>query len=87
MKLRILESAYRHGCSTADILHGWQNAIGFLHNDPAQQPGRGLCIGPDTAGRLLEIMFEGNEPDGPTVFHAMLLRKHIASRLVGRKQR
>lgn len=84
---RILASAYRHGCTTADILHGWQNAIGYFYNDPAHQPGRGLCIGPDAAGRLLEIMFESNERGAPIVFHAMLLRKHIANQLVGRKQR
>ena len=87
MPLRILRSAYRHGCTTADILHGWQNAIGYLYNDPAHQLGRGLCIGPDMAGRLLEIMFENNEPDSPIVFHAMPLRKHVANHLIRRKRR
>ena len=87
MTFRILESAYRHGCTTADILHAWQHAIGYFYNDPAHQPGGGLCIGPDTVGRLLEIMFESNEADSAIVFHAMLLRKHVANQLVGRKRR
>ena len=54
--MRIFESAYRHGLADEDIWHAWQHALGFYDIDIGHEPTKSLCIGPDRAGNLLELL-------------------------------
>ena len=71
--IRIFESAYRHGLTGDEIRHAWANAIAFFDIDREHEPVKSLCIGPDTAGNLLEVLYL-QLPDGDLVIHAMPLR-------------
>lgn len=73
LSLWVHESAYRHGFTDEEILHGWDNAMGFYDIDIEHEPTKSLCIGPDRAGNLLEILYlQADEAD--LVIHAMPLR-------------
>ncbi len=80
--MEIFESAYRHGVSAEDIQHAWDNALGFYDIDPDNDPPKGLCIGPDTAGNLLEILYL-QFPDDDVIIHAMPLRPVFRTYLTG----
>ncbi len=65
----IAESARRHGIGDDDILHAYNNPI--LVEDLDE--GLVMLVGPDRAGRLLEIgVVTGS--DGPVIVHAMEAR-------------
>ncbi len=53
--MQILASALEHGLTDDEIRHAWTNALGFFTVDAGTEPPKGLCIGPDPAGNLLEI--------------------------------
>ena len=73
LRVRIHKSAYRHGLTDEEILHGWDNAMGFYDIDIEPEPTKSLCIGPDRAGNLLEILYlQADKAD--LVIHAMPLR-------------
>jgi hypothetical protein len=46
----ILESARRHGIADHDMLHAYHNPIRVFDRD-----GLTMLVGPDQAGRLLEV--------------------------------
>ena len=82
--MQIFESAYRHGLADEDIRHAWQHALGFYDIDTENEPTKSLCIGPDRAGNLLEILYlQATEQD--LVIHAMSLRPVFRTYLTGER--
>lgn len=81
-RLRILESAYRHGLTGDEIRHAWTNAVGFFDIDLEHEPIKSLCIGPDGAGNLLEILYLQLQGEN-LVIHAMPLRPAFGALLTG----
>jgi hypothetical protein len=69
----ILESARKHGKTDEDILHAWENALGFYDIEPHHNPPKSLAIGPDPAGNLLEIIYLVLE-QADVIIHAMTLQ-------------
>ncbi|MFW2383983.1 MAG: hypothetical protein ACN4GZ_19680 [Acidimicrobiales bacterium] len=69
----ILGSARKHGKTNDDILHAWNNALGFYIIGADHEPPKSLAIGPDLAGNLLEVIYlELEEAD--VIIHAMTLQ-------------
>ena len=75
--------ARRHGVPDSEIRHAWLHALGFFVLDIEQESIKGLCIGPDTAGNLLEVLYLEFE-DGHVIIHAMPLRPKFSVYLTGR---
>ena len=67
----VLLSAFRHGVDVEEIEHGLRNAV--VVEEIAEDPTRYLVLGPDPAGRLLELVVM-DRPRGPAVIHAMPMR-------------
>lgn len=70
--MEVLGSALKHGLSRAEIAHAWTNALRLVEYEYGGEE-RLLVIGPDSHGRLLELVAV---PSGtPTrIIHADLLR-------------
>jgi len=75
-------SAHRHGLGDEEIRHAWDNALGFYAIDTDTDPPKGLCVGPDIAGNLLEILYL---EFGATqlAIHTMALRPVFRAYLTG----
>ena len=56
--------------------------MAFYDIGPHHEPPRGLCIGPDPAGSLLEMLYL-EFPGGDAIIHAMPLRREFERYLVG----
>ena len=69
--IEVLRSAFRHGIPTDDIHHAVRNAVAV--EEVGEDPVRYLVLGPDRAGRLLELVVM-DRPQGPAVIHAMGMR-------------
>lgn len=69
--MEILRSAFRHGILTEDIHHALRNSL--VVDEIGDSPTRYLVLGPDRAGRLLELVVL-DRPQGPAVIHAMGMR-------------
>ncbi len=68
--MEIADSARKHGVPDDDIAHAVRNPMRLVANE-----GRTLVIGPDRAGRLLEVVVLDDDPDEePVIIHAMALR-------------
>lgn len=67
----VLLSAVRHGVDGEQIERALRNAV--VVEEIADDPTRYLVLGPDPAGRLLELMVM-DRPHGPAVIHAMPMR-------------
>jgi hypothetical protein len=68
--VQIADSARKHGVADEDITHAVRNPIRLVAGE-----GRVLVIGPDRAGRLLEVVVLDDDPDEePVIIHAMALR-------------
>jgi hypothetical protein len=73
----IADSARRHGVSDEDIRHALRHPVRVVPGD-----GRDLFIGPDSSGRLLEIVVLDDDPaEEPVVIHAMPLRPKFRDQL------
>lgn len=68
----IADSARRHGISDEDIIHAYRNAV----QADALDEGVTLLIGPDLAGRLVEIAYVVADDETVVIIHAMPARKH-----------
>lgn len=53
--MEITQSARKHGVADADIIHAWDNALRLVEFEYDGED-RVLVIGPDMAGRLLELV-------------------------------
>ena len=83
--MRIHSSSNRHGLTDDDIRHAWNNALGYFSVDAEAEPPKNLCIGPDPAGNLLEILYlELNDTE--LIIHAMPLRPVFRAYLTGDDQ-
>jgi hypothetical protein len=80
--MEIHSSANRHGLDDEAITHAWSNALGFYDIEPDGDPPKSLCIGPDSAGNLLELLYLQLEEDD-LVIHAMPLRPVFRTHLTG----
>lgn len=78
----VFESAYHHGLTDDEIHHDWKNALGFYEIDTEHEPAKSLCIGPDTAGNMLEILYL-QLADEDVIIHAMPLRAVFRTYLTG----
>jgi len=68
--VEIADSARKHGVPDDDIWHAVRNPLRVVPGD-----GQDLVIGPDRAGRLLEVAVLDDDPEEePVVIHAMRLR-------------
>lgn len=79
--MEIHSSAYRHGLDDETIEHAWEHALGFYDIDPDHDPPKSLCIGPDPAGNLLELLYL--QLDDDLILHAMPLRPVFRTYLTG----
>jgi hypothetical protein len=71
--VEIRESARRHGVHDQDIEHAWFNALRLVEYEYEGEE-RLLVIGPDTTGRLLELV--AVPVDAPArIIHADVLRE------------
>ena len=82
MVMRIFGSAYRDGFTDDEIAHAWDNALGFYDIDADHEPPKGLCIGPDPAGNLVELLYL-QFTDGDLIIHAQALRPVFRTYLSG----
>ena len=69
--MEVLQSALRHGVEVEEIEHALRNAV--VVEEVAEDPIRYLVLGPDAAGRLLELIVM-DRPQGPAMIHAMPMR-------------
>lgn len=68
----ITDSAHRHGVVDADIMHAFDNHVRYIEYEYDGED-RVLLIGPDTAGRMLELVaVPVDEPN--RIIHADKLR-------------
>lgn len=75
----ITDSAYKHGVVDADIMHAFDNHIRYIEYE-YEGEDRVLLIGPDTAGRLLELVaVPVDEPN--RIIHADRLRRKFYNQL------
>jgi hypothetical protein len=72
--VEIHDSARKHGIDGDTILHALAHAIAVVDLDPDADPPKGLAIGPDRAGNLLEVIWLELADDVQLVIHAMALR-------------
>jgi hypothetical protein len=80
------ESAFRHGESKESISHAVKTKV---YDAPlVAYSNKNVLIGFDTAGNLLEIMYNPDDDDVYTikVFHAMKARKSFLAKLDLRSQ-
>ena len=73
----IYGSARKHGVSDEDIEHAVDNAILVADADDDKV----LCLGPDRAGNLLEIVSVLRNDGTELVIHAMRMRRSFESLL------
>lgn len=70
-RVEIHRSAHRHGVAVDDIRHALRHPEAVVEDDE----GVSMVLGPDRAGRLLEIgVVDLDEPEA-TVIHAMSMRR------------
>lgn len=72
--MEIHESAHKHGIDDDAIMHALAHAVSVVDLEPDADPPKGLAIGPDQAGNLLEVIWLELADDVQLVIHAMALR-------------
>ena len=76
-RLVFTRSSLRHGFEPAAIAHGIRQHTML---SPFDDQGSWLVLGPDHAGRLLEVLMR-IDGDVLVVFHAMLMRRRFSALL------
>jgi hypothetical protein len=73
----VVDSARRHGVDDEDMLHAFRNPVRtFLVSEDMT-----MVIGPDAAGRLLEVgVVESRDEPGLVIVHAMRARDKFLER-------
>jgi hypothetical protein len=69
--VEIADSARGHGVTDVDIRH----AVRLPMREVTLSSEKLLVIGPDTNGRLLEVVVIDPDEDDPAIIHAMPLRR------------
>jgi hypothetical protein len=62
-------SAHRHGIAVEDMAHAVNHVLGAVEHDD----GMTMLLGPDRAGRFLEVGFSELRGE-PVIVHAMAMR-------------
>jgi hypothetical protein len=75
--LEIHGTALKHGVSTLDIHHAYENPIALFVLDQESHEVKILIIGPDSSGNLLEIILLEKEDQSLLVIHSMKIRKSM----------
>lgn len=78
----VRDSARKHGVADDDILHAVAHAMVTLPRVD-RPPGGTLHLGPDGAGRLLEVVSVREEGEVHRVIHAMPMRRGYERHLRG----
>jgi hypothetical protein len=77
--MRILLSAFRHGCREEDIAYAWENfVVEFLERE---DPPKSIRLGMDRSGRMLEIGGVVTDTGEVLIIHAMRARPRYTRRL------
>lgn len=71
----ILQDAYKHGVKREDMLHALRNVIRFWDLDDMT-----MIVGPDRAGRLLEVGVSDSYDGSQVIVHAMEAREKFLPR-------
>ena len=74
MRVEIHRSARRHGVKDVDLRHAISQALVIIDLDPNADPPKVLCIGPDRAANLLDVVWLELEGGTVLTIHAMALR-------------
>ena len=72
--MKVHDSAGKHGIDPQDAIHAAEQAV-FLSDLDDDSPARQLCLGFDTAGRLLEVVVLRFDSGNELVIHAMKARR------------
>ncbi len=80
IQVDILPSARKHGVGNEDIIHAFENCIGWV--EAADDPLRYLLAGPDRAGILIELVVVVVE-NTESIIHAMSLRPNTEVQIFG----
>ena len=64
----------RHRVTVDDIEHALANGLVYVEMEPDADPPKFLCIGPNRAGTLLEVMWIELADERMLAIHAMRLR-------------
>ena len=72
----VRESARKHGISDEDLSHAIEHAVTVVELEPDADPPKVLPVGPDGAGRFLEVIWLELDR-GDLVIHAMPLRPNF----------
>jgi hypothetical protein len=75
VRVEIHSSARRHGVGDADLEHAVTHPIVVVDLDLQADPPKILCIGPDMAGNLLEVIMLELAEERTLAIHAMRLRE------------
>jgi hypothetical protein len=75
--VEIHPSARKHGVADEDIRHAIDHAL--TSEDAGEDPDRGLVIGPDRAGNLLEVVVLVTIDGAQLAIHAMGMRAKFRS--------
>jgi hypothetical protein len=70
VSMRIGEPARKHGVDDENIFHVWRNPMRRIDSDD----DFAMLIGPDTAGRMVEVGVLDVDGDDPVAIRAMPLR-------------
>ena len=70
----VRDSARKHGVADDDICHAIGQAMVVLTVGKGYE-GRAMHLGPDTAGRLLEVVTVAGSVGAQVVIHAMRMRR------------
>ena len=80
-RLRILESARKHGLRDDDLLRAIRSALKWIHGYPRE--GIVTIVGFDAEGLPIEVMIDVALRDTPTVFHATRIDERRQRELLG----
>lgn len=77
MHVEIHASARRHRVRDVDIRHAVTHSLVVVDIDTDSDPPRVLCIGPDRAGNLIEVVWLDLTDDHALEIHSMKLRRSL----------
>jgi hypothetical protein len=82
-ELMFTSSAFKHGVSAVDISHALRDAC---YDGPVEgEDNKYLCVGFDTSGNPLEVLYNEVSGNRLNVFHAMKCQKRHLNLIINRK--
>lgn len=80
-RLRVLESARKHGLQDDDVLRAIRSALKWIYGYPRE--GTVTVVGFDAEGLPIEVMIDVALRHAPTVFHARRIDERRQRDLLG----